>query len=291
MRIFTFLAFTALFLLVSAQKSPFKKFLKKTAFVYIPSGTFDLEEKPISVNAFFMLDHEVTNFEYREYIHTCYLAKGDTAGAIAALPDTSAWNRDSLTFNQPFVNHYFNHPSYYNYPVVNVSKANAKKYCIWLTEIIRKTYPESTFNDFRLPTKAEWIYAAKGGLKDSPYPWGGAYTKNAKGCYLANFNSVGDHNITSGENGAPKVVGQKKYRLDAIDDLFYGPVSMKSYLPNGFKLYNMAGNVAELISDENIAMGGHWQSFGNDIQVTSEIEFLKANPMVGFRPIMSYSGK
>lgn len=303
MKYVTSLAIIAAFLFISANSSPLKKILKKTDFTYIPSGSFTLSDKSISVFAFIMLNHEVTNAEYRSFLLDKYIAKGDTIGLIKALPDTSAWNTNK-GFNEPLKNYYFRHPSYNDYPVVNISKKNAEKYCVWLTKKMRKQNPEYNLNDFRLPSKPEWVYAAKGALKNSPYPWGGPYTRNIKGSYLANFNSIGEQNLKADENGNPIVVDRDDFIANNFDNFNYGPVSAKTYHPNGYQLYNMAGNVAEMVSDSgkvlnskgiieivnsNIAMGGHWNSFGNDIQVTSSIHFEKANPKVGFRPIMSYS--
>lgn len=305
MKHFTFLALIAAFLFISASSSPLKKVLKKTDFTYIPSGSYTLDDKPISVFAFIMLNHEVTNAEYRSFLLDNYVAKGDTIGFINALPDTSAWSPDTTKrYNEPYKNLYFSHPAYNNYPVVNISKENADNFCVWLTKKMCKDFPETTFNDFRLPTRPEWVMAAKGGLNKSPYPWGGPYTRNTKGCYLANFNSIGEHNLKADENGNPIVVDRDNFKVDISADFTYGPVQTKTFQPNGYELYNMAGNVAEMvsntgqvmgsegfekISNTSIAMGGHWNSYGNDIQVTSSIPFVNANPMVGFRPIMSYS--
>ena len=290
MKHFTFFCLALSIGLFSFKTSTPKKFEKKSGFVFIPQGKVQAGETEVSVNAFYMLDHEVTNAEYMEFINDAFLNKGDSIGAVNAMPDTNAW-QTKLAFNQPFVVHYHRHPAFANYPVVNISKENAMQYCKWLSEKLKETYPEMMINEVRLPEKSEWIYAARGGLNLSPYPWGGPHTRNSKGCYLANFLTVSNSNITKDINGNLKVVSGDDFifpRMPGSNNFSYGTVLTKSYTPNGYGLYNMSGNVAEMIATDNLVMGGGWKSPGHDIQVTSEAPFSKPNPTIGFRPVMSY---
>ena len=77
---------------------------------------------------------------------------------------------------------------------------------------------------FRLPSEAEWEYAARGGRDLAPYPWGGPYIRNDQGCVLANF---------------------KPMRGDYVEDATVYTAPVESYSPNDYGLYNMSGNVAE----------------------------------------------
>jgi gliding motility-associated lipoprotein GldK len=125
---------------------------------------------------------------------------------------------------------YFSHPAFGNYPVVGVNWKQATAFCEWRTNYLN-SFLESkkrvTESDFRLPTEAEWEYAARGGRSQAPYPWGGYYLRNKKGCLLANFKP--------GRGNYPEDGGFYTVRADA-------------YWPNDFGLYNMAGNVAEWTS-------------------------------------------
>ncbi len=154
---------------------------------------------------------------------------------------------------------------------------------------MRLRYPKMNFNDFRLPTKPEWIYAAKGGVENSPYPWGGPYVRNAAGNLLANFCHVGEQNIKQDSTGKLVIADKSEFIFGPINEYITDVLApSKSYEPNNYGLYNMAGNAAELVAKDSVAMGGSWRSPGFDIQVTSETPATKAKPTIGFRVVSSF---
>jgi formylglycine-generating enzyme len=150
---------------------------------------------------------------------------------IKIYPDTLVWIRDfSYSYNEPMSKRYFSHPSFDNYPVVGVSWKQATAFCEWRSNFLNsflESKKKMSESDFRLPTEAEWEYAARGGRSQAPYPWGGYYLRNKKGCLLANFKP--------GRGNYPEDGGFYTVRADA-------------YWPNDFGLYNMSGNVAEWTS-------------------------------------------
>jgi len=150
---------------------------------------------------------------------------------VKIYPDTLVWIRDfSYSYNEPMTKRYFSHPAFGNYPVVGVNWKMAEAFCNWRTHYLN-SYLESKKrvqeSDFRLPTEAQWEYAARGGRSQSMYPWGNYYLRNKKGCLLANFKP--------GRGNYPEDGGFYTVRADA-------------YWPNDFGLYCMSGNVAEWTS-------------------------------------------
>lgn len=150
---------------------------------------------------------------------------------VPIYPDTLCWVRDfSYAYNEPMMRKYFSHVAFGNYPVVGVNWKQATAFCEWRTHLLESYLmgkKRSLESDFRLPTEAQWEYAARGGRSQSQYPWGGPYMRNRKGCLLANFKP--------GRGNYPEDGGLYTVRADA-------------YWPNDFGLYNMAGNVAEWTS-------------------------------------------
>jgi len=217
---------------------------------------------------------------------------------VEVYPDTTAWIRDfSYSYNEPMHNDYFWHDAYGDYPVVGVSWTQANAFCQWRTlykNSDQKQRGKQFVNSFRLPSEAEWEYAARGGLLGATYPWGGPYIKNDRGCFMANFKPLrGDY---------------------AADQALY-TVEADAYEPNDFNLYNMAGNVSEWVqgsydpgsyeyaatfnpsvNDPNnqrkVVRGGSWKDVAYYLQVSSrDYEYQdSARSYIGFRTVQDYMG-
>jgi gliding motility-associated lipoprotein GldK len=124
----------------------------------------------------------------------------------------------------------FTHEAYDDYPVIGIDWNQANAFCHWRTHIMNQflaSHNEPLMPDFRLPTETEWEYAARGGLDQSPYPWGGPSTRNARGCFLANFKPMRGNYSADGGHKAIKV---------------------QQYNPNNYGLFDMSGNVSEWTS-------------------------------------------
>lgn len=147
-----------------------------------------------------------------------------TNAIICVYPDTLVWARDfEFAYNDPLLYGYFNMPGYSDYPVVGVTWEQAHAFCHWRTQLLRVRGKQIT-NAYRLPTEAEWEYAARGGRRAAMYPWGDKYARDAEGCFMANF---------------------KPYRGSYHDDTGVATMAVGKFEPNDFGLFDMAGNVAE----------------------------------------------
>ena len=148
---------------------------------------------------------------------------------VKVYPDTLCWVRDyAYSYNEPMTRNYFWHPAFDEYPVVGVNWKMASAFAFWRGKLWNM-YSDGDVRteEFRLPTEHEWEWAARGGRAEAPYPWGAYYTRNAKGCLLANFKP--------GRGNYPE------------DGGFY-TVKADGYYPNDYGLFCMAGNVSEWTS-------------------------------------------
>lgn len=149
---------------------------------------------------------------------------------VNVYPDTTCWVNDfPNSDNEKYAKYYFSHPDYKDYPVVGVTWEQANAYCAWRTEKMRKELGENSNSDeqpFRLPTEAEWEYAARG-RSQNEFPWEKNKAGNGKGLFFANF-MPDEGNFTKDGNIITSRVG--------------------IYPSNTNGLYDMAGNVAEWTS-------------------------------------------
>ena len=213
------------------------------------------------------------------------------------------WVRDfAYSYNEPMARNYFWHPAFDDYPVVGVDWHMANAFSYWRTKLWNAYEGGVISEDFRLPTEHEWEYASRGGRDLAPFPWGGYYTRNAKGCLLANFKP--------GRGDYPEDGGLYTVKADA-------------YFPNDYGLYNMSGNVAEwtssafyenaysFIHDLNpdirydakdddpeadkrkVTRGGSWKDVAYFLQVSSrDYEYAdSARSYIGFRTVQDYMGE
>ncbi len=204
----------------------------------------------VSISGFWLSATEVSNAEWKEFYEAKLKELGETEAA-KYLPDTSVWIREfPFAFNDPLAERYFQHPAFDNCPVVGVTWKQAKEYCQWRTEQINQMLEEAGSRyrtpNLRLPTEAEWEYAALGvtpKLTEKQeghdirrlFPWEGRGLQNKKGEYRANFGPIIDRHG----------FWVKTYYDDQYT--YTGPV--ESYEPNAWGLYQMSGNVREWVED------------------------------------------
>ena len=144
-------------------------------------------------------------------------------------PDTTCWVNDFQNAeNENYMRLYFSNPAYNDYPVVGVTWEQANAFCAWRTEYLLKGLGAAArfVQRYRLPTEAEWEYAARG-KNQNEFPWENADVASGKGCFFANFkpdkgNYTKDGNLITSKTGI--------------------------YTANSNGLYDMAGNVAEWTS-------------------------------------------
>ena len=268
--------------------------------VFIKGGTFMMggdnaqasaDEYPkhkVQLNSFWMDATEVTNAEFAKFVKaTHYITtaekKPDWEEMKKTLPPGTPKPPDSLLVAASLVFHQtsgpvdlndysqwwswvkgadWKHPEgpgtniegKENYPVVQVSWYDAMAYCKWAGK--------------RLPTEAEWEFAARGGLENQIYPWG-------------------NEPINEGKPKANSWGGKFPYYNDDKDG-FVKLAPIKSFMPNRYGLYDMAGNVWEWCSDWYDA--AYYKSFANAVAINPKGPGKSNDPMEPYTAKRSLRG-
>ena len=181
----------------------FKAFVDETGYVTLAERPFKKEDYPNAkpedlVPAAFVMASPKTNVDVKSESHWSWWKL--TNGANWKHPEGPGSDISDK----------------WDHPVVNLAYEDAKAYAHWAGK--------------RLPTEAEWEYAARGGVKDAMYPWGNELLLN--GTIMANYWQGDFPNTNTNE------------------DKFLTTAPVKSFSPNGYGLYDLAGNVWEMVADE-----------------------------------------
>ena len=204
-----------------------KEPLNTEGMVHIPAGEFIMgtddgfpyegPTHPVRLDSFWMDETEVTNEQFAKFVEeTSYLTTAEQIGDAGVFsPEQERWTLVKAADWRHPEGRTSSMDQRLDQPVVHVSWSDAVAYCTWAGK--------------RLPTEAEFEYAARGGKEGTIYPWGDEFTPGGK------------HQANTWQGEFP--------RQEHAADGFPGVAPVKSYQPNGYGLYDIAGNVWEWVND------------------------------------------
>lgn len=254
MKEITLLAFIASILLTSFSSIPIEN------LNFRPPGTAEI------VDNFFMDVGEIRNADWREYMFDLRDNHGEDSDLYNnALYDASVWLKDGMDMT-PYVETYFNHPAYNDYPIVGISHLQAKNYCEWRTKAVKKMLKREEVSgpldfQYRLPTRTEWELVSQAG-----------YDKKQNRMIEKQSNKYGKdarfYNMRYSQSEDPNTLTAPTH----------------TYFPNKYGVYNIFGNVAEMVAEQGIAMGGSYRHLYQDIIPSNkEINYKGPQDWLGFR--------
>lgn len=255
----------------------------KQYFTFVPSGIALIGNDSLSVQSFYMQRYEVTNGEYQVFLK--WLSENgseDNQKQAQILNDN--WNSEWKLGMPEVAKNYHIHEGFKNYPVVNITYQAALLYCGYLENKINRELKEGRVK-VRLPSHAEFIRAGAGDSLTASYAWRDQYMQQPNGNFRANFIRILQSSLTRDEDGNFIVHSKKENGTIASTDLI---APSKSYWEYSYGFYNLNGNVAEMINESGVAVGGSFSNYGYDIRLQSTQEYTAASCKVGFRPVFTF---
>ena len=253
-----------------------------------------------------VLNEEVVKYRFSYLKANRQAEKEYVTDTVAVMPATDIWSSDFPNSQLASMDaNYFAHESFDFYPVVGVTWKQARAYTDWrgkeLMATLKNSYLSGYQLTFSLPTEAQWQYAAEGKLNP---------TDTITGTKLTIDGEAGKKRLAVNYKQ-----GEGTYSQDGAT--FTVPV--KSYTPNAFGLYNMAGNASEwtldayspsaiaFVNDLNpvllydaeendsdalkrkVVRGGSWKDNGEQLnsETRNYVVDYEAHSYIGFRCVMS----
>ncbi len=295
-------------------------------FKFIPPGSFNYKDTTVSIQGFWGKETEVCNLSWMIFLN--YLIESNRVEDLAmCIPNDPQWKiKMNLETDTVLTKRKFDKTNLYKYlpftkkfmlennikdipvtyfafePIVGISYDAARLFGNWLSRMSNSS--NGYLVEYRLPHEAEFEYMARGGLNMCLYPWGGPYTRNYKGQFLAKYrtsNTIENEimidstkiDYTNETALAETIENQNpEFTKFVSDSSWYSPNSpslIGNFPENNWGLYEVAGNAAEMINVKTKTKGGSWASGAYFIQIENE-EKWDGSPSdcVGFRIVRTF---
>lgn len=291
---------------VAIGKYSFDKFVtsekdtQKRKFDSLGTGEFNITQPPSCVHLtknIFIDEAEITNIDYQEFLF--YVKRDSTEESFnKIIPQLRVYDHNDAD--------YYTSSQYRFFPVVGLTYEQAKEYCKWrsqfVTNLYKTEYKKNVNFKFRLPTETEWELAASNGLNKMKYQYGVEKVQtislkvNSKASEFL-FDKI---LTTKNEEEVTKDIVQdgliKDLPFNVKRDLPYflqfdTPYYTYSFYRNDYGIYNMIGNVAEMVEENGVVKGGSFRDGLSNSKITDRRNYDSPTDDIGFRCICEVEQK